>query len=514
MTIKGYIMAGGTGYKLGEITAKYNRCGIPKPIVPLGNRRIIDFPIQQLDAILRGQARPEIWINTPRGDENIRKYVDHVSPFFNSYFLFREEEKPIGTAGSLKYLAEQSKLEDEDIAVILNGDIVMDADLAPIIKQHIENSADITMGVIMVKNKEDLANYDTITIPKMPSKSRDDDNKYIEDMRNFLRALQLNKEAISVESYQRRLPWEKALSNLADASIYIVSGRFVNQYMHTRDSKKVIDRPDPANESRSYEDINAVKEAIKIIGGRYHDLVQRIIKTEGLHDGIIRGHFGHQTAWKKYYNDTQMLMGFLYDQLAYFSSQSEAEFAKRFYNMEHVIYHAIKDGKKVNAYIVPENDYWQDIGTKRKVWEVNMDILTRNIHLLRLEDGQKQNLWNKVVVNNPDGSQGICWKGKNVHVDLEDGRCIVKGVVLIGDDCSIEDNVGLNNSIIGPGNIIHRGVNVEESVLFPALLKRPHNEIMPNIYVVKSLFLGGVLGINLSRRTYYTPRDGGNINEL
>lgn len=129
--MKAVILAGGKGSRLEPFTHVF-----PKPLMPIGNRPILEIILQQLasagidEAILTvgHQAAKLIKMVTAAGD-------------FDLKIRYSEEEKPLGTAGPLKLIKNLGR----DF-LVLNGDVLTDLNFAKFIDFHLKTGAIATIG--------------------------------------------------------------------------------------------------------------------------------------------------------------------------------------------------------------------------------------------------------------------------------------------------------------------------------------------------------------------------------
>ncbi|WP_037353043.1 nucleotidyltransferase family protein [Selenomonas sp. FC4001] len=130
------IMAGGKGTRLYPYTKI-----LPKPLIPIGDtpivERIIDCYVEY------GIDEYYMTVNYKKG--MLRSYFNDLAPNYNVKFV--EEDKPLGTGGSIKLIDDKF---DKPLFVT-NCDALIRADYADIYNHHIKCGNDITM-VSALKN--------------------------------------------------------------------------------------------------------------------------------------------------------------------------------------------------------------------------------------------------------------------------------------------------------------------------------------------------------------------------
>ena len=130
--VRAVILAGGKGTRLRPLTAVF-----PKPLVPLGNRAVIEILLQRL-----AQAGyVDVTISTGYLAELIRAVCSDGSRFGLKIGYVGEDE-PLGTAGPLSLLRDLT-----DPMIVMNGDLLTTLNLAAMIRYHREQQADLTVGV-------------------------------------------------------------------------------------------------------------------------------------------------------------------------------------------------------------------------------------------------------------------------------------------------------------------------------------------------------------------------------
>jgi mannose-1-phosphate guanylyltransferase len=121
VTIEALVLAAGRGSRL------QTRHPDPKPLVPFGPRRIIEWNLRWLASA--GIRR--IWINLHHGAERIRAVLGHGTQY-DVELRYSEEPVLLGTAGAWK------KLESEwsGASLVVCGDNVLRFDLAALLRCH------------------------------------------------------------------------------------------------------------------------------------------------------------------------------------------------------------------------------------------------------------------------------------------------------------------------------------------------------------------------------------------
>jgi NDP-mannose synthase len=156
--MKAVILAGGKGTRLAPYTTIF-----PKPLVPIGDRPILEIIIRQL---------------VRYGIGDILVSVGHLGELIEAYFqnghrnipglqlgYFREPQ-PLGTAGSLALIPGL-----EDTFLVMNGDVLTTLDYRKLIAFHRRSGAALTiamhgksvavdLGVLHIDENSDLIGYE------------------------------------------------------------------------------------------------------------------------------------------------------------------------------------------------------------------------------------------------------------------------------------------------------------------------------------------------------------------
>lgn len=124
------IMAGGFGTRLKPLTNV-----LPKPLIPIGDKTIIEEIFQRFNR----HGCDCFYISVNYKAELIEFYLKNENlPYQLSYF---EEDKPMGTAGSLSLL----KGKIQKTFFVSNCDILIEQDYSEILEYHYDNKNDVTI---------------------------------------------------------------------------------------------------------------------------------------------------------------------------------------------------------------------------------------------------------------------------------------------------------------------------------------------------------------------------------
>ena len=147
--MKAVILAGGKGTRLRPYTTIF-----PKPLVPIGNRPIIDIIIHQLSYY---------------GFNDIVLSVGHLAELIQAYFHSKQkdyptvtlsyvrEENPMGTAGPVRLVPN---LGDAPF-LVMNGDVLTTLNYAKMMEYHCASGNMLTLGVYEKQIKIDLGVIET-----------------------------------------------------------------------------------------------------------------------------------------------------------------------------------------------------------------------------------------------------------------------------------------------------------------------------------------------------------------
>lgn len=129
--MKAVILAGGKGSRLEPFTHVF-----PKPLMPLGNRPILDVVLEQLSRA----GVDEVVITVGHQAAKFIRMVTAAGEF-KIKIRYSEEKKPLGTAGPLKKIRGLG-----DNFIVMNGDILSDIDFKKFTAFHKKSKAIATIA--------------------------------------------------------------------------------------------------------------------------------------------------------------------------------------------------------------------------------------------------------------------------------------------------------------------------------------------------------------------------------
>ncbi|WP_121616352.1 nucleotidyltransferase family protein [Virgibacillus halodenitrificans] len=124
------IMAGGKGTRLEPYTKI-----IPKPLIPIGDTPIVERIINRFNEY----GCNEYYMTVNYKKNMIRAYFDDMEKIYSVDYV--EEDKPLGTAGSLYLLKDQLN----ETFFVSNCDILIEGNYSDMMKYHKENNNKITL---------------------------------------------------------------------------------------------------------------------------------------------------------------------------------------------------------------------------------------------------------------------------------------------------------------------------------------------------------------------------------
>jgi len=146
--MKAVILAGGKGTRLAPYTTIF-----PKPLVPIGNRPILEIIVRQLDR---------------HGFDEAILSVGHLGELIEAYFQngqrdlaglrlsYYRESQPLGTAGPLARIPGL-----DETFLVMNGDVLTTLDYTSLVEYHRTSGAALTIAMHRKEVKIDLGVLET-----------------------------------------------------------------------------------------------------------------------------------------------------------------------------------------------------------------------------------------------------------------------------------------------------------------------------------------------------------------
>src|SRR5512135_3478808 len=132
--MKTVILAGGKGTRLAPYTTIF-----PKPLVPIGDRPILEIIIRQLVR----QGFGDILLSVGHLGELIEAYFQNGHRNISGLKLaYYRESQPLGTAGSLAVIPGLT-----DTFLVMNGDILTTLDYRRLVEFHRSREAVLTIAM-------------------------------------------------------------------------------------------------------------------------------------------------------------------------------------------------------------------------------------------------------------------------------------------------------------------------------------------------------------------------------
>ncbi|MEX2226649.1 MAG: sugar phosphate nucleotidyltransferase [Dehalococcoidia bacterium] len=136
--MRAVLLAGGMGVRLRPLTYT-----IPKPLLPVGERPILEEIIERLKAfdideyIITVGYRAELIETYFRNGAQLGVKIDYV-----------HETQPLGTAGALSLVRGMRDLPDDEPLYVMNGDILTDLDVHALMDAHRRGGHDMTIATV------------------------------------------------------------------------------------------------------------------------------------------------------------------------------------------------------------------------------------------------------------------------------------------------------------------------------------------------------------------------------
>jgi mannose-1-phosphate guanylyltransferase/phosphomannomutase len=131
--MRALVLAGGKGTRLGELTR-----ALPKPLLPIEGRPLLAYTLTWL----AGNGIEDVALNLHFLGEQIRETVGTGSQH-GVRIHYHLEPELVGTAGTVRDLGDW--LSQEGDFLVVYGDLLIDQNLAPMVRAHRKTGAEATL---------------------------------------------------------------------------------------------------------------------------------------------------------------------------------------------------------------------------------------------------------------------------------------------------------------------------------------------------------------------------------
>ena len=136
------ILTAGLGTRFKPLTNN-----IPKPLIEIIDRPMIDYSIKQL----KKNNINELILNIHHKKELILDYFKNNNRYHDIKIKFSSEEELLGTSGGVKKV---ESFFDEEPFIVINSDMMFKIDVTKLLKFHKEKKADVTLCLTEKGKKE------------------------------------------------------------------------------------------------------------------------------------------------------------------------------------------------------------------------------------------------------------------------------------------------------------------------------------------------------------------------
>ncbi len=133
--MKAIVLAGGLGTRLSPLTF-----AIPKPMIPVGERPILEILIENLKA----HGVVDIYLAVGYRAELIQLYFQDGQRF-GINIHYSQEEKRLGTAGPLRLIRDRFRLSEP--VLVMNSDIITKLNFEDFYQSHLREASALTVGI-------------------------------------------------------------------------------------------------------------------------------------------------------------------------------------------------------------------------------------------------------------------------------------------------------------------------------------------------------------------------------
>jgi mannose-1-phosphate guanylyltransferase len=143
--VKAVVLAGGEGTRLRPLTYT-----TPKPLLPIANRPFLEHQLSWL----AGHGVDEVVLSLGYRPDAFAGHFGSGT-FRGIRLRYAVEPEPLGTAGAIRFAADQTCEDGEGIAgryLVCNGDVLTDLDVSALVRFHDERGAQASIALTRVED--------------------------------------------------------------------------------------------------------------------------------------------------------------------------------------------------------------------------------------------------------------------------------------------------------------------------------------------------------------------------
>ncbi|MBI3724137.1 NTP transferase domain-containing protein [bacterium] len=144
------ILAGGEGIRI-----RHLHPDLPKPMIPVGGEPFLHWVL----AHLAGQGVGRVVVSAGYRAESIERWIEKARILGLELSCVRESE-PLGTAGACVFAARSLALDGDEVVLVLNGDSIAVADLAPLLALARDPSCEAALLGVEVEDASRFGSLD------------------------------------------------------------------------------------------------------------------------------------------------------------------------------------------------------------------------------------------------------------------------------------------------------------------------------------------------------------------
>lgn len=144
--VQAVILAGGKGTRLRPVTAD-----LPKPLVPIANRSLIDHQLRHLAA----SGVRDVTLALGYQAERFRG-VEEEAAELGLRLSIVVEPAPLGTGGALRWCADEGAFDEDRPLLWINGDVVASPDVATLAEFHQQRRSLVTLWLTSARDTSEF----------------------------------------------------------------------------------------------------------------------------------------------------------------------------------------------------------------------------------------------------------------------------------------------------------------------------------------------------------------------